>query len=124
MGSRDVRIRMTAVGIRHAETGWGWGHSPRQKLPLPPLFPSEGQRNGIAHAPSNKILHSRLCLFESSSIWRSIKSERAFPSTSWLFEAQFPISVDGVAGGIYAILRSKAGMRAGGGEGEVYYSSS
>jgi hypothetical protein len=35
-----------------------------------------------------------LYFFESSSIWRSIKSERAFPSTSWLFEAQFPISVE------------------------------
>jgi hypothetical protein len=62
--SRDMRIRMTAtrsVDIRH---GMG-GTFPQTTMSLSPF---EGQRIGVGHVPSNKILHSRLYLFESSSI--------------------------------------------------------
>lgn len=60
--SRDVRMTATfAVDTHGAED------SLRQRI-FPSLFPSEGQRTGVAHVPSNKILHSRLYFFESSSI--------------------------------------------------------
>ena len=41
--------------------------------------------------PSNRILHSRLNFFESSSICLSIASERAFPSRSSGFDTQLPM---------------------------------
>jgi hypothetical protein len=84
MGMTDTRV----VDTGRAEKWDGLGKYAQRDGDFFPL-PHEGQ-----HAPNNKILHSRLYLFESSSIWRSIRSERAFPSTCWLFDAQFPISAD------------------------------